>query len=316
MYKNISHLKFLTFLLMVALSCKKETTSLPVISTWQILLKGYVGYICANDNNLIIGGDIGIQCSKDHGNSWNFLPGGLNDYLTALTISGNNLIAGTFDFLYIFNLDNGTKWSIDTSWSNVTGHGCSYLSASGAYVAGGSGFVLSTNFGISWTPINNSAFNNSVRGLAINGSNIFAVTSNGVYLSTNNGTSWNPANNGLAANDYELSIATMGSNIFVGTNNGVFLSTNNGINWTAVNTGLTNTNVISLASDGSNIFAVTQDGFFVSKNKGNNWNSDNTGLPENFYPYSITIDNTYIYIGVETVNGTSIGIYKRSLSTF
>jgi hypothetical protein len=156
--------------------------------------------------------------------------------------------------------------------------------------------------------------NNTVRALAIQGTNIFAGTQGeGVFLSTNNGSSWDTVNTGLPSHQI-YALAVRGTNIYAGTYGfGVFLSTNNGASWTALDTGVTGPKVIScLTVSGSNIFAGTvEGGVFASKDSGNTWASVNLGFP--MLPYnvwSIATDGTNVYAGTD-----GMGVWSSSIAT-
>jgi len=59
------------------------------------------------------------------------------------------------------------------------------------------GVFLSTNNGISWTPVNSGLTNVNVQALAASGSNLFGGTGDGVFLTADNGGSWTAVNSGL-----------------------------------------------------------------------------------------------------------------------
>jgi hypothetical protein len=81
----------------------------------------------------------------------------------------------------------------------------------------GGGVYLSTNNGTSWTAVNDGLTNSNIWALAVNGTNIFAGTyDKGIYFSTNNGTSWTAVNNGLV-NSSINAITFNGTNLFAGT---------------------------------------------------------------------------------------------------
>ncbi|HSB04190.1 MAG TPA: BACON domain-containing carbohydrate-binding protein [Thermodesulfobacteriota bacterium] len=96
-----------------------------------------------------------------------------------------------------------------------------------------------------------------------NTSIIYAGTNGGVFKSTNWGESWSPINNGLTNTHVTILAIDPSdpSTIYAGTNGGVFESTNGGGNWST--SGLANTHVTSLAIDPSNsdiIYAGTDGG--------------------------------------------------------
>ena len=203
--------------------------------------------------------EYGVYLSTNNGNNWSISNSGITtNNMTALTVFGSNIFAGTAANGVFLSTNNGSSWTaINNGLSTNTVY---TFTNSGSNIFAGTyngGVFLSTNNGSSWTAVNNGlSTSNSINSFATSGSNIFAATDGGIFLSTNNGGSWSAINTGLT-NLYTRAIAISGSNIFAGTVSGVFLSTNNGSSWTAINTGLTDTNICSLALSGNTIFAGT-----------------------------------------------------------
>jgi hypothetical protein len=129
----------------------------------------------------------GVFLSTDFGTNWAAVNNGLTDTsVSALAISGTNLIAGT---------------------------------AHPGWDAGG-GVFLSTNSGASWTQTNLQG--HGVLSFAVSGSSLFAgAWLGGVFLSTNNGTSWTQVNTGLL-DTIATALAISGTNLFAGTYSGVW----------------------------------------------------------------------------------------------
>lgn len=198
------------------------------------------------------------------GNSWAAFNGGgkaTSSNVTAMTVNGNNIFAGTV--------------------------------ANGVY--------LSTDNGNSWAAVNNGLdTNNQIKALAISGSNVFAAVndSNQVYLSTNNGTSWTASNYGLPKGIYAVTVNTFavkGDSIFAGTDDGVYISTDNGSNWTMV--GLSLNNINALAVKGNNIYAGTNTGVSIITNNGSNWTDISTGLPSLSTINALAVNGSKIFAG-------------------
>ncbi len=158
---------------------------------------------------------------------------GNNKTITSFVVSGTNIFAGTY----------------------------------------GSGIYLSTNYGVSWTAVNNglTGYALNVYSLTNIGTNLFAGTfGSGVFKSTNNGTSWLEINNGLPSYNNILSFTVSGTNIFSGTmSGGVFKSTNYGANWDGG--GLLGVDFNALKVLGTNIFAGTNKGVYLSTDNGIHW---------------------------------------------
>lgn len=220
-----------------------------------------VNAFCISGNNIFIGGTFGVYLSTNNGSSWTAMNNGLTSsgnpqYIDALIMNGNNLLAGTDGHGIYVSSDNGSNWTATGLTSGVIYTFVKYESNifAGTFQYG---VYLSSDNGISWTQVNTGLSSYpSVMSFAISGSNIFAGTNgSGVYLSTNNGSSWTAMNNGFLAYTV-MSLAISGSNIFAGTEKGVFLSTNNGSSWAKVNTGLPlNPDIEALAISGNTLFA-------------------------------------------------------------
>jgi len=145
-----------------------------------------------------------------------------------------------------------------------------------------------------WTTVNNGlAFPNGIylpSTLAVQGTNVYAVTPGGVYLSTNKGSSWATINKGFYSDQYGSdstnisTIAVNGNRVYAGTNNGtnvIYLLSNNGTSWTAIDNGFLPfyDNVSSIVFVGSNVYAVVfEGGVFETSNNGTSWAGVNNGL--------------------------------------
>lgn len=141
--------------------------------------------------------------------------------ISNITVSGNNLFAGTY-----FN-----------------------------------GIFCSTDNGAQWSAVNTGLTSTWVHSLAVSGTNLFAGTSEGgIFHSTNNGISWIEVST-VITHDPINCLAVCGTSLFAGTWDGsVFFFTHNGTYWTAVNTGLLTQRVWALAVFGTNLFAGTNKG--------------------------------------------------------
>ncbi len=227
-----------------------------------------------------------------------------------LAVIGTNLFAGTNGGVYL-STDNGASWTLDTM-----GMGLQYvwsLAVIGSNLfAGtdGSGVFRSTDTGKSWRAARTGLTGGNglyVPALAVNGTNLFAMTIGDVYLSTDNGTSWRVADTGLPASDHVYAFAVIGTNLFAGTTgtpgNGVYRSTDNGTSWRADTNGMgANAYVTALAAIGTNLFAAAHyDGVYRSTDNGTSWRSVGTGLPANAYVYAFAVIGTNLFAG--TYNG-------------
>jgi len=223
----------------------------------------------------------GIYSTTTNGIIWTQLAAGLiDDYVFSLTMSGNNIYAGTMDGIYVSH-NNGINWAV-SGLSNIWTTAIS-VSGTNIYAASHdtSGVFISTDNGVTWDSINNGLSNKMVNALAVDGTNIYAGTYGGVFLSTDNGANWITLNIGLTNTSIQA-LMIYGTNVFAGTNNGgVFRSSNNGQYWHSVNTGLPYSGVKTLISDSLGIYAGTSNGIHFTADSGATWTHLDTGLVNN-----------------------------------
>ena len=253
-------------------------------------------------NNLFAGtADEGVYLSTNNGQNW--VQKGLeNQMIRSLAVSGSNIFAGAQIIGVFRSTNNGINWQITLNENKSP----NALATNENYIFAGTNFYglyLSTNYGENWTQ---TAVTNTVRAIAISGNNVYAGTSTGIIISTNNGQNWTI--NGLN-NVGVISIAISGNNIYAGsTAQGVYLSTNNGINWSKTN--LINKTVYSIVITGDNIFAGTAgEGVYHSTNNGQNWIQKNEGFVGTNSFGALLIANDYIFAG----SFNSQSVWRRSL---
>ena len=253
-------------------------------------------------NNLFAGtADEGVYLCTNNGQNW--VQKGLeNQMIRSLAVSGSNIFAGAQIIGVFRSTNNGINWQITLNENKSP----NALATNENYIFAGTNFYglyLSTNYGENWTQ---TAVTNTVRAIAISGNNVYAGTSTGIIISTNNGQNWTI--NGLN-NVGVISIAISGNNIYAGsTAQGVYLSTNNGINWSKTN--LINKTVYSIVITGDNIFAGTAgEGVYHSTNNGQNWIQKNEGFVGTNSFGALLIANDYIFAG----SFNSQSVWRRSL---
>ena len=189
-------------------------------TNWTVVNNGltnrWVYSLTTSGTNIFAGTLGGVFLSTNNGSSWTAVNNGIwNMNVWSLTSCWSYLFAGTWGTLFR-STNNGTNWTAIAlpilSFTAFTTYGTNVFAGTWA-----GGVYLSTDYGSSWTEVNNGLSNLIIRSLTVSGSNVFAGSDGGgVYRSTNNGTSWVAINTGLL-NLYVTAIITSGSNIFAGT---------------------------------------------------------------------------------------------------
>ncbi|MFI5263107.1 MAG: hypothetical protein ACHQM6_01170, partial [Candidatus Kapaibacterium sp.] len=195
------------------------------------------------------------------------------------------IIALVIAFMTIIRLDLHAQW-VRTNGpyggTNVTS-----MATIGTYlfaVADGK-IIRSSDYGSSWTSVNNGLPKRSIDAVASTGTVLFAGYHNSysgpVYVSIDSGASWKPDSSLATIGPF----ATIGNNLFAGTGLGVLLSTDKGSSWIPKNTGLSMyypalvdfvQGLNYLIGIDSLLFASTDAGFLRSNDGGLSWSSADT----------------------------------------
>lgn len=236
-------------------------------STWTELTRGagisFVNTITISGSNIYIGTKNGIYVSKNNGSTWTPLvtvapdPSNKGSFYS-IAVNGPNIFAPSFGVGVYRSTDSGTQWDLTTNGLTNLGLVSIITSGNNIVASGSGGSYISTNTGVSWSPITlpiTSSF------ASIGGSN-YAATINGVYVSSDNGSSWTSQNAGLGTSKISTILAS-GNNLFVGGNGIVFLSSNGG-EWTSISNGLPSEGILGIAISGSTIFVATDIGVYSS----------------------------------------------------
>ncbi len=260
----------------------------------------------------------GIYISNNNGSSWQSANSGLpNEYISALSVRGDTLLAGTIDGVFT-STDSGRTWS-------EANNGLISLAASSLIVAGNTlyasdddgGDVLlyrTYDSGTHWTMCKDSVSTQSnyslesISSLFSEGPNLYACNF-GVFLTTDTGAFWASRSNGLPANGV-ICLAVKGTNLFAGTNSGVFVSTDSGASWSDANGGLLSaSSITSLLVIGSHVVAGTgSEGVFVTSDNGQTWTPANDSLTD--------LDvNTLVNIGPDVFASTGGGIFRSNINS-
>ncbi len=323
LFVNMQKLVMLASVLTLALSAAPD-----VSAQWvQTAVPQGDGGLCfaSLGTMLFVGTGHAIYCSTDSGVSWNMTSNGLPSNgvfginVTALTSTGTNLLAGTFENGAFRSTDSGSSW-IGVGWpsDNVA----SFAVIGNDILAGSyqGNITISTNGGTSWTPSDSGLSANGIC-FGIGGQNIFAGTGSnfgygGVYLSTDTGRTWSLISTGALSGSYVTSIVAEKSELFASTFNGngvlggnIFLSTDNGTNWIVENNGLSSgPQVNALNVTDTNLFAgIYYEGVYLSTNDGTRWQAVNTGLGD------LMVRSLCVFGGI-LFAGTDSGVWCRPLS--
>jgi photosystem II stability/assembly factor-like uncharacterized protein len=214
--------------------------------TWTAVKKGFRVYasnnIVVNDNGDIIVGTWGwgIWKSADNGDTWTQQNTGLGHlYIKAMHISNTGVIfAGTNGGGIYRSDDDGESWiQVGLTAAGVKGLAISPLN--GNIFALVNGVSRSTDFGLTWEPINTGITYSDIRKIAIKldgtifiglGVN-YANPSYFIYRSTDNGDNWVPAQTGVQTHEIAGLTIDDSGNVYVINYYGLYKSTNNGDSW-------------------------------------------------------------------------------------
>lgn len=258
--------------------------------------------------NILAGTYTGVYISTNNGNSWTQT--NLNNKgVLSFTLTADYIFAGTNISGVYLSSNNGISW-IQTALDTHFVYSVAAIGSNVFAGTNGSGIYLSTNNGTTWTQT--SLKNKEIRCLAVSVNYILAGANDGVYFSTNNGTNWIQSS---LNNRRIYSLTVNENNVFAGafdllnTNDrGVYRSTNNGANWMLI--GINTISIRSLAIDDNNLFAGTENnGVYLTKNYGVNWFNRNQGFCNILSVSSLLIYNNYIFAGT-----WGYSVWRRLLS--
>jgi len=226
--------------------------------------------------------------------------------VTAMTVSGTNLFAGTNGGGIFRSSDNGATWAAANN--GLTSTTILALTANSKYIFAGTdagGVFQSTDEGNSWTQTSSSLAYSDIPTLAIIGTNVLAgPNAAGVYRSTDYGKSWNlliSINTHLSVHSF----AVIGSSLFASTSGGVYQSTDSGATWKLANGVLLSASAI-YAGSSTNLFAIYLDSVYQSTNGGTSWTARKSGL------YNGPAD-AFVVVGTKLFAGTNgTGVYLSS----
>lgn len=298
-----------SFVLVIFLSFSNK-----VLSQWQSCgtYTGNVLPFAVIDSVLIAGtyGD-GVYYTTD-GVNWTYSNNGMtNAQLTCLTVSGNNVFAGSESGGVYRSSDNGATWTpVNNGLVNLTIH--TLCSNSGSVFAGtSSGVHITTDNGDNWTKISTSSIGNVIYSLTSYDNKIISTSGSGVFITTNGGQDWTNITNGIVSNIYCLT--RFNGTVYAGSSSqGVYKTTNDGSDWIQINSGLPSSKAVrTIYCETDKIYAAVYNsgGIYYLPTSGSTWLPANEGLTQPTC-YTVTSYKNYIYAG------TYSGIFRRPKSEF
>jgi hypothetical protein len=221
----------------------------------------YLTSIVSGGNKIFAAGGTGesgggIYMSTDNGDTWAISLPGVAVY--CLSISGNNIVAGTYHLGVYLSTDLGASWNTINNGLYADDNFYSIAINDNEIFTGtmSLGVFHSTNLGASWTNSTSGLDFNSFRSLIYSDGVIYAGSDygKGLFFSNDRGNTWGHRLSGLSVN----SIATAPDRIFAGTQAGIYATSNNGLTWETFNSGMPIDEIASLTTAGGFLYAGTK----------------------------------------------------------
>lgn len=221
----------------------------------------YLTSIAAGGNKIFTAGGTGasgggIYMSTNNGDTWNISLPGVAVY--CLSISGNNIVAGTYHLGVYLSTDLGTTWNTINNGLFIGENFYSIaINVNEIFVGTESkGIYHSTNLGVSWANVTSGLVFSSFRSLIFSDGVVYAGSNFdlGLFYSKDRGDTWGHRLSGSSV----LSIATAPDRIFAGTDGGIYATSDNGLNWQDFNSGMPMDEIGSLTTAGDFLYAGTK----------------------------------------------------------
>ena len=167
-----------------------------------------------NGSNVYAGTRGGVFLSADNGLTWNGINTGLTNLnIRAITLMGNDIIAGTEGGGAFKSTDNGASWSAVNSGLGDTMVLALITKDTKIFAGTAKGVYVSSNNGSSWIADTSGMGSAGIVTMATLGNYIFAGGVSTVFYSHNNGASWIPT---IIPIYNVSSLTTSGSKVFCG----------------------------------------------------------------------------------------------------
>jgi hypothetical protein len=281
-------------------------TSYKVSAQWEVTTgpsQPNVVSLATSETNTFAAAGTSLSYTSNNGTDWSFVSNGLTGYILSVTTKGTDVFVGASGGAVFQSANNGSSWT-NTS-TGLPSYDIRGLTVDGSDLYAGSwGVYKSTDNGLQWTQVHQDWYG-QVYSIAITNDTIIASTKNtGIHLTFDNGANWSNVNTGLT---FPVSSVTIiGTTFLAGTNDGLFRSTNGGLSWSP--TSITSA-ICGFTKVGIHVFAAScgGEGVFISSDNGVSWTAINTGL-SNMTVYSLATNSTHIFAG------TSGYVFRRLLS--
>jgi photosystem II stability/assembly factor-like uncharacterized protein len=290
---------------------------------------GPLSALAITDSGMFVSDGVDIFHSTVNGTDWNLLPRILprNSYIIStiysFASSDTDIVACTTAGIHR-SYDKGVSWVPMNNGLNVAAGAPLVVNGSNIFLGGGNGYYLlrSTNYGSSWTILNDSVYYH-YRSLAAKGTSVVAGTDGpttaGEYcsslFSSNNGASWNTIENSPAAFSTHTYLIDS-SNIYAGypfTSKGFWRYNLDSATWTTVNDGDVS-RVYSIAAENSYIYAGTlHQGVYSSPDSGVHWFPINTGLDLFTNITTIVVNGSSLFAGTSIDPSTNPGLPGKGI---
>ena len=290
----------------------KTYTSSDEGNTW-VPISPISGFIFVYQNKLFVNN----LMSPDSGKSW------IDQRLNGLSVSTIRNMNNIDSILFatslngqLFRSTNGGKYWFPIVLFNFKNTSQIAIDGDKIFVGTGSeGIYMSSDYGDSWTQMNNGLTNLIIEGLANEGDTLLVSNDDGYFRSSDGGQHWEPVNHGIFSIGGSGYGDRIGSSIFIKNNDffvantlgGLFHSSDCGQNWNISNNGIQNiTYYYGINSFKNNIILGTLGGgLYISSDNGSDWKERNSGFTF-FQSYAgthnefLTVNSDYFYFLADT----------------
>lgn len=206
--------------------------------------------------------------------------------------NGTNVFLSEQNFGVFSSTDGGSVWKKSVNAPQAGWFSGILLDGTNVFIGTENGLYRSTDNGINWHKI----FNSAIGEFSKDGPFIIAATNEGLRYSNDNGNNWSLFNSPMTSWGVN-SIAIKGSYIFAGCDSGIIHSNNYGINWIRISPNNYNTKVWQMTVQDSNLYAVCDSGILISNNFGSTWMVKTLDIPTHNIIYNILSNGSNVFAG-------------------